>query len=63
MPSAQQFEEVETALRSGSGEPGELRVANLGAEAVRGLVWRAPVSSTVIQVALDKPARNTPRAS
>src|SRR6202011_3619309 len=36
--SAQQFEEVEAALGSRRAKPGEVRVANLCAEAVGGLV-------------------------
>ena len=40
---AQQFEEVETALGAGGAEPGELRVADLGAEAVLGFVARTGV--------------------
>src|SRR5712691_10883406 len=38
VPRAQQFEEVAPALRTGSSEPGEMRVADLGAEAVPRLV-------------------------
>ena len=40
MPGAQQFEEVEAALRTRGPEPGEPGVADLGAEAVRGFVAR-----------------------
>ena len=40
---AQQFEEVEAALGGGGAEPGEMRIADLRAEAVRGLVARAGV--------------------
>ena len=43
MPGAQQFEEVEAAFRTGGPEPGELRVADLGAEAVLGFVARPGV--------------------
>jgi hypothetical protein len=35
---AQQFEEVAAALRAGGAEPGEVRVADVGADAIRGLV-------------------------
>jgi len=62
MAGAQQREKVEAALRAGGAEPGEVRIANLRAEAV-GALWRAPVSSTVIQAALMSPARSTSRAS
>ena len=40
---AQQLEEIAAALRSGGAEPSEMRIADLGAEAVRGLVARAGV--------------------
>ena len=40
---AQQLEEVETALGAGRAEPGEVGVANLGAEAVGGFVACAGV--------------------
>ena len=43
MSGAQQFEEVEAAFRTRGPEPGELRVADLGAEAVLGLVARPGV--------------------
>ncbi len=43
MAGPQQVEEVEAALRGGGAEPGEMRVADLGAEAVPGLVARAGV--------------------
>ena len=43
MPGAQQVEEVEAAFRAGGPEPGELRVADLGAEPVLGLVARPGV--------------------
>jgi len=42
------FEKVETALRAGRAEPGELGVADLGAEAVLGFVaarCRRPLST------------------
>src|SRR5438876_802336 len=35
---AQQFEEVAAALRAGGAEPGEVRVADVRADAIRGLV-------------------------
>ena len=59
---AQEIEKVQSALAGPRGEPGEAVVANLGAEAIR-LAWRAPVSSTVIQAAVRRPARNTSRFS
>ena len=40
---AQQLQEIEAALRVCGAEPGEVRVADLRAEAVRGLVARAGV--------------------
>src|SRR5271167_2919261 len=40
---AQQREEVEAALRGGGAEPGEMRIADLRAEAVRRLVASASV--------------------
>jgi len=43
MAGAQQLKKVETALRSAAAEPGELRIADLGAEAVLGLVARTGV--------------------
>src|SRR6266851_6683716 len=43
MTGAQQFEEVAAALRWGGSKPGEVCIANLGAEAVRSLVTRAGV--------------------
>ena len=62
MPGAQQFEEVETPLRTGGPEPGEVRVADLGAEAVLGLVARPGVVDRD-PAAFVKPARSTARAS
>ena len=44
MAGPQQGEEVKAALRSGGAEPGEIRVADLGTEAVLGLVARATVT-------------------
>src|SRR5258708_2991941 len=43
MAGPQQVEEVEAARRGGGAEPGEMRIADLGAEAVPGLVARAGV--------------------
>src|SRR6516225_8120912 len=43
MAGAQNFEEVETALRLGGSEPCKLSVADLGTEAIRGLVARARI--------------------
>ena len=43
MPGAQQFEEVEAAFRPRGPEPGKLRVADLGAEAVLGFMARSGV--------------------
>ena len=43
MPGTQQIQEVQPALRSGRGEPGEVIVADLGTHAVRSLVPRAGV--------------------
>jgi hypothetical protein len=59
---AQKREEVGAVLRGRRAEPCEVRVADLGTEAVLGFV-RAPVSSTVIQLALERPARSTSLAS
>ena len=58
---AQQIEEVPAALAIGRAEPGKVFITDLGAKAVGGFM--APVSSTVIQLALRNPARNTSRAS
>ena len=62
MAGAQQREEVEAALRPGGAEPGEMRVADLGAEAVRGLVARAGVVHRDPGGCVS-PARSTSRAS
>jgi len=43
MAGAQQAEEVEAALGGGGGEGGEMGIADLGAEAILGLVARAGV--------------------
>ena len=43
MTGAQQLEEVEPALRGGGAEPGEMVVADLGADRVVGPVPRAGV--------------------
>jgi len=45
---AQQLEEVETALGAGRAKPGEVGVANLGAEAVGGLVACAGVVHVLV---------------
>src|SRR5215204_2560062 len=59
---AQQLEEIEPALEGGGTKPGEMRVADLRTEAIGGFVPRASVV-TVIQAALESPARSTSRAS
>ena len=48
MAGAQQLEEVETALGAGRAKPGEVGVANLGAEAVGGLVACAGVVHVLV---------------
>jgi hypothetical protein len=71
MAGAQQFQEIEPALRAGGAEPGEAVVADLRAVPVPGLVAGPGVPpsalpkgpSTVTQGAVASPARSTSCAS
>jgi hypothetical protein len=44
VPGAQQFEEIETALRTDGGEPGKMRVANLDSGIVSKHLGSGPIN-------------------
>ena len=56
------FEEVQAALAARRAEPGELSLP-ICVQTPLTPQWRAPVSSTVIQAAVSRPARSTSRVS
>src|ERR1700722_15866705 len=65
MAGAQQLKKVEAALGAGRAEPGEMVVADLGADAIDALMTRAAASpvpggpSTGIHATFSRPARST----